>query len=269
MCPSCGQNAPLVYRGVSAYCSACGQPRTPFTANAVNLRGKPSRIGGAVASVAGWVILAGTLFAALLVGAILQAIFPAGAIVGWVLGGIIAAVGVGVSLLLLLGGRALKRSGVDAAQAARLEALGGLAAHQRGYVTAESASEALGCPIAEADALLTALAKQPESGVTLEVDDDGKISYRFARHVPAGWPEAGKLRVDDVPAPPKTLAPADGEAAPRPRVATVAMPAAEQARLTGPAGTKLVPVHPSQPPAGREVEVSAEDEGSGEQARRG
>ena len=77
MCPHCGQNAPLVYKGVSAFCSACGEPRIPFTANAVNLKGKPAKIGGALAAVAGWVILFGTLVAALIVGAIFQAIFPA------------------------------------------------------------------------------------------------------------------------------------------------------------------------------------------------
>jgi hypothetical protein len=198
MCPSCGQDAPLVYKGVSAFCFACGKPRTPLTASAVNFRGKPAKIGGTLASFAGWLLLFGALVAALIVGAIFQAIFPA-AILGWVLGGVIAVVGVVVSLLLLFGGRALKRSGMSAARAAQLDALGSLASYQHGVITVQMASESLGLPLGQADAFLTSLAKQPDSGVTLEVDDDGKITYRFARYAPpSAWPAGAKLRVDDV-----------------------------------------------------------------------
>lgn len=201
MCPSCGQSAPLVYRGVSAFCSACGKPRFPLTAGAVNLRGKPAKIGGKVATVAGWLLLFGVLATALIVGALLQAIFPVGAVLGWIVGGVIAVVGVVASLVLLFGGRALSRSGTSAAREAQLDALGTLAAYQRGIVTAHMASESLGLSVAQADALLTSLAKQPESGVTLEVDDDGKITYRFAAHAPpAAWPAGAKLRVDVPPA---------------------------------------------------------------------
>jgi hypothetical protein len=197
MCPSCGQDAPLVYKGVSAFCFACGKPRTPLTASAVNLRGKPSKIGGTVAAVTGWVLLFGTLATALIVGAILQAIFPVGAVVGWIVGGMIAVVGLVVSLLLLFGGRALMRSGTNASRAARLDALGTLAAYQGGIVTAQMASESLGLPLNEADAFLTTLAKEPDSGVSLEVDDDGRITYRFARYArPLAWPAGAKLRVD-------------------------------------------------------------------------
>jgi hypothetical protein len=201
MCPNCGQNAPLVYRGVSAFCSACGIPRVPFTANAVNLRGKPSKIGGTVAAVVGWILLFGSLAVALLLGAILQAIFPVGAIVGWVVGGIIATVGVGVALLLLFGGRALRRSGTNAAEAARMDALGTLAAYNHGFVTTQNAAEALGVSVEQADAFLTSLAKQPDSGITLEVDDDGRITYRFARYAPQpAWPPP--QRVAQVTEPP-------------------------------------------------------------------
>jgi hypothetical protein len=233
MCPHCGQNAPLVYRGVSAYCSACGTPRIPFTANAVNLRGKPAKIGGTVASVMGWVVLAGSLGVALVLGAILQAIFPAGAVVGWIVGGLIAIVGVAVAMLLLFGGHALRRSGKQSAEAARMEALGSLAAHHRGVITSQSAAEALGVPVQEADGFLTGLAKQPESGVTLEVDDDGKLTYRFARYAPPpGWSADAKVRVG----------------------ATEIMPLAEP---IGPGGTKVVPV---RPPETEQAEVEPAEE---------
>ena len=51
MCPHCRQNAPIVYRGVLAYCTACGAPRPPFSAKSIDLAGQPSKIGGAVARV--------------------------------------------------------------------------------------------------------------------------------------------------------------------------------------------------------------------------
>lgn len=171
----------------------------PLTASAVNFRGKPAKIGGAVASVAGWVLLAGAIVAALIVGALFQALFPS-AVLGWVLGGVIAFAGIVGSLVLLFGGRALRRFGANASYSARLQALGTLAAYQRGIVTAQMASESLALPLAQADAFLTQLAKQPDSGVTLEVDDDGRITYRFGRYVPRPeWPADAKLRVDAQP----------------------------------------------------------------------
>jgi hypothetical protein len=262
MCPHCGQNASLVYRGVSAFCSACGKPRTPFTANAVNLKGKPAKIGGTVAAVAGWIILFGALAVALVLGSILQAIFPVGAVVGWVIGGLIATVGIAVSLLLLFGGRALRRSGTSAGEAARLDALGTLAAYHHGIITSQNAAEALGVPLEQADAFLTALAKQPDSGITLEFDDEGRISYRFARYAPQptwqarvaepqrtaigqpGIPPAvapvaveAKVRVEDEPVngrPGQTAVPRGG---------TEVMPVG---RPTGPAGTMVVKSRPPQ-----------------------
>lgn len=259
VCPHCGQNAPLVYRGVSAFCSACGKPRMPFTANAVNLRGKPAKFGGTVASIAGWVVLAGALAVALVLGSILQAIFPVGAVVGWVIGGLIATLGVAAALLLLFGGRALRRSGTHAAEAARLEALGSLAAHHSGVITSQSAAEALGVPVEEADRLLTSLAKQPESGITLEVDDDGKLTYRFARYAPQEpWPGLARVRLGT-----EVAENATGQAAPG-RGATEIMPPAQP---VGPQGTKKVPVRSPETPQAAirvaDVEViPAEDEGA-------
>jgi hypothetical protein len=229
----------------------------PFTANAVNLKGKPAKIGGALASVFGWVLLFGTMAASLIVWGVLQSLFPDAA-AGWLLGGVIATIGGVASTVLLLGGRALRRTGTSAAEAARLDALGTLAAHHKGNITAQNASEALGCPYEEADAFLTAMAKRPESGVSLEIDDEGKIYYRFARYAPAPvWAGA---------------APA-AKAEPPGRVVTEAMPMVpEHVRapvLTGPGGTKVVPVQPGSPVAPRrEAEVVAGDEPEDEANRR-
>ena len=59
MCPHCGQAAPLVYRGVLAYCSACGQLRGPLTGGSVNHAGSLSKAGGTVAKVFGWLARVG------------------------------------------------------------------------------------------------------------------------------------------------------------------------------------------------------------------
>jgi hypothetical protein len=273
MCPHCGQNASLVYRGVSAFCSACGKPRTPFTANAVNLKGKPAKIGGTVAAVAGWIILFGSVAVALVLGSILQAIFPVGAVVGWVIGGLIATVGIAVSLLLLFGGRALRRSGTSAGEAARLDALGTLAAYHHGIITSQNAAEALGVPVEQADAFLTALAKQPDSGITLEFDDEGRITYRFARYAPQpAWqarvgepqrtalggepqrtafgqpgtpPAVAPVAVDAIAVEAKVRVEANGRPGQTvvPRGGTEVMPVGQP---TGPAGTMVVKSRPPQ-----------------------
>jgi hypothetical protein len=280
MCPHCGQNAPLVYRGVSAFCSACGKPRAPFTANAVNLKGKPAKIGGTVAAVAGWIVLFGSLAIALVLGAILQAIFPVGAVVGWVIGGLIATVGVGAALLLLFGGRALRRSGTNAAEAARLDALGTLAKYHQGFITSQQAAEALGVSAEQADAFLTTLAKQPDSGITLEFDDEGKITYRFARYAPQpAWPrldaQAPAVAGAGVAAQPMVDANVRVATEERPGGTVVPRGGTEVMRKpaepTGPGGTMVVQ---SRPPQGirlaepEEVPAEVEDEAAEADPRR-
>ncbi|MEO6418086.1 MAG: hypothetical protein ABIP39_01665, partial [Polyangiaceae bacterium] len=77
-----------MYRGVLAYCTACGQLRVPLAGPAVNLAGQPSQIGGSVAKILGWLVLGVGVVVAVLLTALLQAIFPAG-FVGWLFGAVI------------------------------------------------------------------------------------------------------------------------------------------------------------------------------------
>jgi hypothetical protein len=189
MCPHCGREAPLVYRGPLAYCSACDKPRPPLSAAGVNITGKPAKVGGTLASVLGWVVLGLTLAIALSVGALLQAILPPA---GLVIGGVIAVVGIAAALVLLLGGRFLTRTGDRAALGAKSEAVRALAQNQKGIVRTELVARSLGMPVQEADAFLTSLSRQPDSGVILEVDNDGKLYYRFAEFAPeVPWPPPG------------------------------------------------------------------------------
>jgi len=70
-CPHCRQNAPIVYRGMDAYCSACNQPRSPFSAKALNIAGRPSKLGGMASKALGY----GVLFAGLGTAATLMLLF--------------------------------------------------------------------------------------------------------------------------------------------------------------------------------------------------
>jgi hypothetical protein len=194
MCPHCGQNSPIEYRGALAFCAGCGKPRPPPSGTSINLKGKPAKIGGAVAFVLGWVLLVLGGATAVIVGALLQALLPPA---GWFVGGAIGFVVLAASLVLLLGGRTLRRSGVNAARLAQRDALNSLAEHNRGLVTIETASRSLGVTLNEAEAQLVALAKEPGDDVTLEVDDNGKLYYRFARFAsPPRWPADVPVRVD-------------------------------------------------------------------------
>ena len=180
-CPHCHQDAPTIVRGLQAYCTACGAPRSLTEAPAaVNVAGKTSKVGGGVASVLGWMVLIGGGAFALLLGLLVGALFPA-SIAGWVMG-----LGVGVptllvGLALVLGGRKLNRVGEDRARDAQEQAVFALAARHDGVLTAADLARALSIRADEADALLTTLAKRADGQVSLEVDDNGDLSYLFPK----------------------------------------------------------------------------------------
>lgn len=180
-----------MFRGLDAYCTACGRRRSPFSSTAVNVAGRPTRFGGSVARVAGWMTLLLGSGIALVLGLLLQALFPAG-IAGFVVGGVIGVVTIVAAVLLLMGARKLHASGASAERDTRVKAIFALAAHRGGVITARDVAAAHHMPVDQADALLTALAKEASERVTLEIDDNGGIYYRFpesiARNVP---PPAG------------------------------------------------------------------------------
>src|SRR6187402_2172717 len=65
LCPHCQQNAPILYKGVFAFCSACDKPRAPFSGKALAFAGQPSKVGGRVGRVVGaLVLILGLLLAA-------------------------------------------------------------------------------------------------------------------------------------------------------------------------------------------------------------
>ena len=186
MCPHCRQNAPIVYRGVVAYCTACGKLRAPLAGPAVNLAGQPSQIGGSVAKILGWLVLGVGVTVAVLLTALFQAILPAG-IIGWLLGAVIMLVSLAVGSSLVIGGRRLKNTGTVTEKSTKHRAIYALAAHRGGVLNAVDVSRAAGLSVSEADALLTALAKEESDSVKLEVDDNGGIYYVFPEFDARPW----------------------------------------------------------------------------------
>src|SRR5580765_7386431 len=113
-CPKCGQNAPIVVRGVEAFCTVCGARRAPFAADILNLAGKPARLGGVAARILGWGALGIGLFLALTLGLIAQAIgsmLVAGSWLGLAVGAPIALLSIVLWLFGVLGGKKLHRTG--------------------------------------------------------------------------------------------------------------------------------------------------------------
>jgi hypothetical protein len=202
VCPHCRKNAPIVYRGMMAYCTACGGPRPPFSGKSVQLAGQPSMIGGTVARVFGWVVLGVGLFVALTIAWILGLIFSATAALAF--GVPIAVLTLIVSLTMLLGGKKLAQSGEKTQSEARFEAIYALAANRGGAVTAADCARSIGMSEGEAERVLTAMTKQFPDYVTLEVDDEGKLFYKLSgvgQDKPFGVKYRvqadGRVRIDD------------------------------------------------------------------------
>jgi hypothetical protein len=194
-CPRCHQDSPPIVRDGRAFCTACGAPRSILSAtSAVNIVGEPARVGGGIASVLGWLALSGGLLFALVLGVIAGALW--GMTVALVIGGPVAVLTLLIALPLLFGGRRLTQAGEDRTRAAHENAVFGLAARRRGVLSVRDVAGALSLREDEADALLTALAKRPDGRVTLELDDDGGISYLFHDLRPT---TTARVRVADQP----------------------------------------------------------------------
>lgn len=188
MCPHCRQNAPLIYRGANAFCTACGAPRGVWTNTSVNLAGQPAKVGGQVTRVFGWIVLVlGTLAAA-------GTLAACGAIVGfasaapYVFAVPLALVAWVVSYFLFRGGKSLEKSGEERQKATRMQAVSALANTRGGIVTPVDLARAIGVTEKEADQILTTMAKESPEHVSIEVDDNGGIFYRFAA---AHWASFG------------------------------------------------------------------------------
>ena len=182
----------------------------PLANTSVTLAGQPSKVGGTVARVFGWLVLGGGwAFAAALAALILVL---GGGWAAAVIAGPIAAVAAIIAYVLLRGGRELKKSGDDTENATRNQAIFALANTRNGVLKAWDVAQMLHVTPKEADDVLTKLAKEHPDHVTVDVDDDGNVLYRFpAIHwggLPHMAPNAPHVRVEAPP--PATRVAADG-----------------------------------------------------------
>lgn len=176
MCPHCRQLAPVVFRGARAFCTACDQPRSPFGAKVVNLAGGASRVSGALTRGAGFTIGIVGVLLAIVVGALLQAIFPM-TVLGWVVGGVFALAAALAGWVMVRGGDRLMVQGAARLGDVRIRALRAFAERHGGAITAADASSTLDVTEAEADEALMGLARRGE--VAMDFDDTGRVHYRF------------------------------------------------------------------------------------------
>lgn len=178
VCPKCQHRAPVVLRGFDSRCAACGAPRFLLAAPSVALAGQPSKVGGVAASIAGWSVLVLGLSLAAGLWLLLQSLWPA-SLVGWAFAVPVAAASLLFGLLLLLGGSRLRRSGHARQQQVQLEAVRALVQHRRGPISALDVARALELPEAQTEELLTRLAREKATEVTLDVDAEGHVVYDF------------------------------------------------------------------------------------------
>ncbi|MFZ5896171.1 MAG: hypothetical protein ACOY0T_34260 [Myxococcota bacterium] len=176
-CSSCGQRAPIVFRGLETRCAACDAVRLPL-APSVSLAGQPARVGGVAARVLGWAALIIGLSSALALLLLLQSIWP-GSFVGYAFALPLGVASLFFGVLLILGGRSLQKRGSAKQLRVRREAIRALISHRGGSVTSSEAANALGIDEAEADALLTDMSRESATSVRLDVDDDGSFRYDF------------------------------------------------------------------------------------------
>ena len=178
VCSKCQQRAPVVLRGLESRCAACGEPRFLLAAPSVALAGQPSKVGGIAASIAGLSVLVLGLSLAAGLWLLLQSLWPA-SLLGWAFALPVAAASLLFGLLLLLGGSRLRRSGQARQQQVQLEAVRALVQHRRGPISALDAATALELPEPLVEELLTRLAREKATEVTLDVDARGHVVYDF------------------------------------------------------------------------------------------
>ncbi len=177
-CPRCGRAAPTIIRGLRVVCSACGAERGPLSSGMpMNVAGQTSRIGGVLTRGLGWALL--FVFAIMLALGIAALTGP---FVLKVLLGIpaiaIALLAGGGSFFALRGGKKLATQGAAAMVHAREQALLAFATHHGGVITASEAAAAMNVQVAEADAMLTQMAREG-SRVSVEIDAHGVVRYVF------------------------------------------------------------------------------------------
>jgi hypothetical protein len=179
-CPTCRRAAPIVLRGVQGRCAACGAARVPLTAPTLTLAGGPARFGGTAALFVGASVLVIGLSLALGSLLLLQSFWP-GTMIGWAVALPMSVLSLFFGLLLVIGGRRLRRHGVRRGRSVELQAARAAVAHRNGIITAREAALALDVTEEQADSLLAELSSDADVEVNIEFDEDGRVRYVFGR----------------------------------------------------------------------------------------
>lgn len=165
-------------KGIDSRCAACGGPRSMLAAPSLTLAGTPSRWGGRFAVLLGVMVLVLGLSSALGLLLLLQSIWPA-TWVGWAFAIPVGSASLLFGSLLLWGGKSLARSGSQRRLEVQKNAVRAIVERERGPITAEHIGQRLELPAAEVDALLTELARERATAVTIDVDAEGRLVYDF------------------------------------------------------------------------------------------
>lgn len=151
------------------------------------LAGQGRRVGAVVSKVAGIGALVVTILLTTLLGllgwAFASAALPTLATVLGILTLLVGGTGSLAGALLLRGSKKLEAASEHAQRSARESALYAFAANRGGVITAAEAAAALNIQVAEADALLTELAREGRR-VAVEVSAYGVVHYVFRRPEP-------------------------------------------------------------------------------------
>jgi len=193
-CPHCHQNAPILYKGVFAFCSACDRPRAPFSGKALAFAGQPSKFGGRVGRVVGTLVLVLGLSLAAALMLFFQLLWPDRTI-GYALGSPVALLSLVLGTLFMIASRRLGRAGAEAERQARVEAIYALAVNRNGMLTAADTARSLQLDAGSVDALLGELAKTQPEYISLEFDENGQTFYLFSRAGARPHPFGAKYRV--------------------------------------------------------------------------
>lgn len=178
LCPNCKQEAPIIYRGLNAFCTACGQPRSVLSTGSVTMAGQPAKVGGVVVRTLAYVVLAvGTAFS-LLMGMIFNLFSSTAGLGAGLAFGTLTLL---VALPMMFGGKKLEKTGVDEQNAKRAQAVFALAANRGGVLRPADVAGSLQITLQQADDLLTALAKTRGDEVDMDVTEQGEVVYKFPR----------------------------------------------------------------------------------------
>lgn len=129
---------------------------------------------------------------------LLQWLFSAA--VGWAFAVPIAVASLLFGSLLMFGGRKLRQRGVARRERVQLEAVKAMVQHRKTPISALEVATSLQLPEAQADALLTRLAREQATAVTVDVDAEGHIVYDFegeSRRWRVLEEEVGDLRANE------------------------------------------------------------------------